>query len=266
MSNELTNVTTNGITTFNFKNAKLNECATAIATIGSKMKDANKEIAKVLATIEITKCYTDDGFKNVGDFAEATFGIKKAHASQLASVARRFYNDTTPAVLAQFAETASPSNLYELRNMTDAQVEAAINSGSISPESTQKELREFSAQVAPKTDSEGKVKVIKTFDAVTYIQTLTADKFETKVPLSMVELDESNIKAISEDGEEVKVSNVGGLRIYVNTVSHYFAVMNATVHAEAKKQGKTKTAKGKGLTREELLAMLAELDSAEEEG
>lgn len=137
-------------TKFNFKNAELNKFSANIAKIAIDSVSRNIELAKIFGRILETECYKDDGFSSVADFAEKTFGIKKASAYQLANVGRRFFNsDSETASKVVKLLNGKTGNLAELVNMTDEQIETAINEKKITSDSVQKDLREVASSVKP---------------------------------------------------------------------------------------------------------------------
>ena len=172
--NEIKNVTIHAPASFTFKNKKLNEISVRIAKIGEGMTSSNREIAKLLGEVKKGELFKDDGFKSVAEYAESTFGIAKSLAYQLAAVGERFYlseSETAKKVSAMLPA----SNLAEVRNMTDEQIEKAIESGEISATSTQKKLRDVASGVKhakPKVleDYEIDVRIIRdgTIDTIHY--------------------------------------------------------------------------------------------------
>lgn len=144
--NELTNATVKAPASFTFKNKKLNEISIRIAKIGDDMGKKNMELAKLLGTVKRDELFKDDGFKSVAEYADNTFGIQKSLAYQLAKVGERFYlsdNATAKTVSAMLP----PSNLAELVNMKDEDIQKAIDEKEITPATTQKTLRSVAAGV-----------------------------------------------------------------------------------------------------------------------
>lgn len=137
-------------TSFNFKNEKLNKFSESIAKIAIDSVSRNIELAKIFGRILETECYKEDGFSSVADYAEKTFGIKRASAYQLANVGRRFFNsDSETANKVVHILNGKTGNLAELVNMSDEQIEEAITSKKLSEDSTQKDLREIANSVKP---------------------------------------------------------------------------------------------------------------------
>ena len=194
-------------TTFNFKNAELNKFSANIAKIAIDSVSRNIELAKIFGRILETECYKDDGFSSVADFAEKTFGIKRASAYQLANVGRRFFNsDSETAGKVVQLLNGKTGNLAELVNMTDEQIEEAISSEKLTAKSTQDELREIAKSVKP-------VKVINEKRAVmtAVISHMTENGKIEVISSSSVIVDNIEIlKAIgfNENDKLVKLNNL----------------------------------------------------------
>ena len=144
--NELQNATVKAPASFTFKNKKLNEVSMKIAKLGEDMAKKNIELAKLLGEVKKGELYKDDGFKSVAEYADTTFGIAKSLAYQLAKVGERFYlaeGETAKTVAAMLP----PSNLAELVNMKDEDIQKAIDAKEITPNTTQKTLRSVAAGV-----------------------------------------------------------------------------------------------------------------------
>lgn len=142
---------------FTFKNADLNRYSEQIAAIAGEERERNVRLAKIFGAIKTTKCYADDGFSSVADYAEKTFSVKRAMAYQLANVGERFYNSESE-VAQKVASLLSPTNLAEVAKMKDDELSEAIDNGDITAESTQSELRQYA-----KDHAEKKPKVLKDY-------------------------------------------------------------------------------------------------------
>lgn len=142
-----------------FKNAELAKATKAIADLGDTRALASRKIAEVLGHVLSSECYKEDGFKSVAEYAEKTFGIKYATAYAMAKVGNRFYNSDAP-LAKSLAEHYAPSNLLEIAGMTDDEISAKIESGEISTDKTQKELREVAKSVKP---AKAKTEVLKNY-------------------------------------------------------------------------------------------------------
>lgn len=145
METNIQNITTNAPATFNFKSSALNAYSRQIAEIGAEMASKNIQIAKILGKIWTEEAYKEDGFTSVQEYAEKTFGIKKASAYQLANVGKRFYNSDNETAR-KVADMLPPANLAELKNMTYEDISKEVEAGNITPETTQKQLREIASK------------------------------------------------------------------------------------------------------------------------
>lgn len=209
MKNELilATSTTDIQTAFSFKNADLNKFSANIAKIAIDSVSRNIELAKIFGRILETECYKEDGFSSVADFAEKTFGIKKASAYQLANVGRRFFNsDTETAKKAVQLLNGKTGNLAEIVNMSDEQIEQAITEKRITADSTQKDLRDTANSVKP-------AKVINEKKAVlsAVVSHMTENgKIEVITSGSVIVDNIELLKAIgfSENDKIVKLNNI----------------------------------------------------------
>lgn len=168
--NELILSTTKAPTKFSFKSAKLNEISAKIAEQSAAINSVynaakegaeavNKALAPLFGELMASKCYKDDGFKSVADYAEQTFGMSKSMAYMLARVGETFYNSNSEdAKLAR--ETLSTSKLAELTSVDKKDIGDAIKSGELSVEAPLATCRDFAmAHKKP-----GKEKVVATFN------------------------------------------------------------------------------------------------------
>lgn len=170
--NELILSATNAPAKFSFKNAQLNKISAKIAEQSAAMNSVynaakegaeavNKALAPLFGELMASKCYKDDGFKSVADYAEQTFGMSKSMAYMLARVGEAFYN--TGAEGAKLArETLSTSKLAELTGTDKEVVGDAIKAGDLTAETPLAACRDF-ATVHKKP---GKEKVVQTYDVI----------------------------------------------------------------------------------------------------
>lgn len=167
--NELILSTANAPTKFTFKNAKLNEISVKIAEQSAAMNSVynaakegaeavNKALAPLFGELLKTKCFKDDGFKSVADYAENTFGMSKAMAYMLARVGEKFYSDDSDSIV-KARETLSTSKLAELTNTDRVAIAKAIDDGELTSDSTLIACRDF----ATAHKKPGKEKVLPTF-------------------------------------------------------------------------------------------------------
>jgi len=155
---------------FAFKNAKLNEISAKIAEQSDNMnalyseakeraEAINKALAPLFGELLSSKCYKDDGFKSVADYAEQTFNMSKSMAYMLARVGKEYHNEGGE-LTAKAVETLSTSKLAELTGVDRVAVAKAIDSGELTADSSLAECREFAA----KHKKPGKEKLVPTFN------------------------------------------------------------------------------------------------------
>lgn len=168
--NELILSTTNAPAKFTFKNAKLNEISAKIAEQSAAMNSVynaakegaeaiNKALAPLFGELMASKCYKDDGFKSVADYAEKTFGMTKSMAYMLARVGEAFYN-TSSEDAKKARETLSTSKLAELTGVDKKDIGKAIKDGKLANDTSLAECRDF----ATAHKKPGKERVVPTFD------------------------------------------------------------------------------------------------------
>ena len=253
MTTNIQNITTNSPATFNFKSAALNAYSRQIADIGATMASKNIEIAKILGKIMTEEAYKEDGFQSVQDYAEQTFGIKKSSAYQLANVGRRFYN-SDDATAKHVAAMIPPANLAELKNMTNEDIEKEIKAGNITPETTQKQLRD----VAAKYKDVKEATVVKTYDGAIKFVIGTSVTIKPFNNWSLDDILDQTSKAngfsreaFKSYGPDMKVAVSAAGDVFL--VSYSKHVTPKQEHAKAAKNGKVKT-----FTAEEVERMIAE--------
>lgn len=257
---------------------KATERITAIYTDAAKYADAkNREIAKILGDVADKKAYEADGFKSVADYASTVFGIARQNAYALAN-AGKVYNDKSAHPELQ---AMSPSKIAELAAVDTNAVTAALEAGEITHDTTQKALREFADKAKAdkaKADKEGeKPVVLNTFTARPCLPMLTdemADTFSmgktlddwddffmdyvvnavpSTVPVSPVEI----IKLPKGKVDPTATKATVNRRLYFNRA---FSIVVEFYKYTAPKATKPTAPK---FTKEQLLAMLAEMEDSE---
>lgn len=254
----------------NFKDerlAKATQRITAIYNDAAKFADAkNREIAKILGDVAEKKAYEKDGFKSVADYASKVFGIATQNAYALAR-AGKVYNDKNAHPELQ---AMSPSKIAELNSLDTKKVKEALDSGTITHETTQKALREFAETAKNDTTTEKPV-VLDTFTArlcLPLIDEKTADTCQSArtidewddyfmeyvknvSPSTPVEI--ASLKKIETHDNNIK--RIAQRRLYFNR--SYSIVVEFYKYTAPKTP---KTVKPK-LTKEQLLAMIAEIEN-----
>ena len=216
----------------------------------------NVEIAKILGHVLDEKCYVEDGFKSVAEYAEEVFGIKKQSAYQMANVGSKFFNSEDETAK-KVSALVSPSNLAELQNVSMEEIKKALEAGTISESSTQKSLRDFA-----KSTKEPKITVETLYSGYTKAvtgSTVRNEPFEKVVLDSQLESVASGFGFSKElwkpYGKNSKVAITESGDIFVVTFEKYVEPKPAKVSKPV--------SGGKKFTVDELMAMLEEAKAEE---
>lgn len=250
-----------------FKDPRLMEATRKIAAIytdAAKFVDTkNREIATILATVMDQKSYEKDGFKSVGDYAKEVFGINRQNAYALASAGKVYNDKEAPAEL----KAMTPSKLAELSKVPAETLAKAVKEGKISAATTQKDLRNFAAELTPKAK---KVEILTNYTArpcIPKVSERDADTFSQARTLPQWEeyfINEMEALSPTRPPEVVKLTKTTPIttpdakkatverRLFVS--DNYSLVVEFYAETVA-----TETRKKPKFTREQLLAMLAEL-------
>ena len=241
---------------FSFKNRALAGYSRRIAELGADISAKNVEIAKILGHVLDEKCYVEDGYKSVAEYAEEVFGIKKQSAYQMANVGAKFFNSEDETAK-KVSALVSPSNLAELQNVPMEEIKKALDSGAISESSTQKSLRDFA-----KSTKEPKITVETLYSGNTksVIESTVRNR-----PFEKVVLD-SHLEAVASEigfskelwkpyGKNSKVAITESGDVFVVTFEKYVEPKPAKVSKPV--------SGGKKFTVDELMAMLEEAKAAE---
>ena len=74
----------------NFDNKELAKASKLIVKLSEGIIKNQLEIAHVIATVDETKCYEEDGFKNVHEWTNRAFGFKKTASYSLLKIGREY--------------------------------------------------------------------------------------------------------------------------------------------------------------------------------
>lgn len=149
------------------KSKELAKAGLELDAIGNDV--AAKAVAQCKVYFDVTsrKLYEEDGFKNVGEFAEKYFGESKSSASQKATVYGRFFTDDASETCKRVLELVGnkPAVLYELSKMTDDELKAELEKGTFDDGCTLDKAKTL-AKSAKAARDDGKPVVVKIFDFV----------------------------------------------------------------------------------------------------
>lgn len=124
-----------------FKNRKLENATLKIERAIATAEKSYFTIAQTMKQVfDDSDILIESGFKNIEEYAEKTFGYKKANTRKMIAIANRFMDRNG---IKELYNGFSYSNLAELLPINDEDIKNGLVSGAISADSTQKELREY---------------------------------------------------------------------------------------------------------------------------
>ena len=77
-------------TELNYTNEKLNRATRDILKYGKAVRNNLFAIAHTIAVVDASECYKDDGFNNVTEWAEKSFGFKKSNTYDLLKIGKEY--------------------------------------------------------------------------------------------------------------------------------------------------------------------------------
>lgn len=249
--------------------AKATQRITAIYTDAAKYADTkNREIAKILGDVANKEAYKADGFKSVADYASTVFGIARQNAYALAN-AGKVYNDKNAHPELQ---AMSPSKIAELAAVDTKAVKAALESGEITHDTTQKALREFADKA--KADKEGeKHVVLDAFTARPCVPMLSDEQSDTfAVGKTLNDWDDWFMDYVSYVSPDSRVEIVklpkgkvdpNATKATVNRRLYFNRAFSIVVEFYKYTAPKVTKPAAPKFTKEQLLAMLAEMEDGE---
>lgn len=154
--------TTNAVT---FENKDLQKATNAVFKLGDAIKKNWFAIAHIVAHVDATECFKDDGFNTVHEWVEKTFGIKKTASYTLLTIGKEY---TREIVNASGRVVGYGTNLIpdgsddfsktQVEKMLPAGHELAVelvNGREITPEMTAKEIaRVVKSHINPEPETE----------------------------------------------------------------------------------------------------------------
>ena len=156
----LVNETRQTISRAPFKNRKLEAATLKIERARATAEKSFFTIAQTMKQVfDDSDILIESGFKNIEEYAEKTFGYKKANTRKMIAIANRFMDRNG---IKELYNGFSYSNLAELLPINDEEIKSGITAGEISAGSTQKEIREYVKNTknpeASKSDAENAIK------------------------------------------------------------------------------------------------------------
>lgn len=127
------------------------------AKANRKKDEIGREVAKILGRVSTAEAYKVDGFKSVEDYAQKVLDMPKATAYALAAYGRAINDPKANKKLLEM----SPFNFDAIKSLGLPAINAALENDEISPDMTQKELKEYRDAHKPES---GKAKILPRFN------------------------------------------------------------------------------------------------------
>lgn len=183
-------------------NKKLKSYTDQIYKQGLNIKKSFNRIAVILSKIEESKCYEQDGFESVQDYADKILGWKKATTYQMLRIGRDYIDGKTfETVLPHGENDYSTSQIQMLLPLKS--VDKAIELASeniINPDMTVKEIREIVKSYTGK----GKVADADS-ESTSKSETTNEDSDDTIIDVDGYKTEYEIKLAVKPDGEKIIV-------------------------------------------------------------
>lgn len=85
---------TTGANEFSFANKALQNATMQIVRLTEKAKDSMYQIAHIIASVDSSECYKDDGFNNVHEWTSKILGYRKSMSYDLLKIGREYTRET----------------------------------------------------------------------------------------------------------------------------------------------------------------------------
>lgn len=173
------------------------ETAGLLGKVNKATESAGRDIGKLLAEVESSGCYKVDGFTTVPKYAEAVLGMPVSTASALLRYGAMLNDKDMPEVV-----KALPwSNYDAVKSAGKDAIIKGVESGEITANSTQRELKDYAAKVNAAKPK--KSKVLPRFN----VTNLYSGK--SYIGITEAEVDDS-LRQVYGDIEVVKLPSVDG--------------------------------------------------------
>lgn len=148
------------------KNPELKTAAKQIVKLEKTRDRAAYAIAQVLKTVDDKRMFVEDGYKSIEQFANAMFGYKKVTVSNMLRIAKTYMLPNGDTILKKGENDFTYTKLSELLSLGPDTLKKAVQNGDITPDMTQKELRNYvKKQKTPQISEEHEAVYSSTEDA-----------------------------------------------------------------------------------------------------
>lgn len=155
--------TTNAVT---FNNKDLQKATNMVLKLGDAIKKNWFAIAYIVAHVDATECYKDDGFNTVHEWVEKTFGIKKTASYSLLIIGKEYTREIVNAsgkvvgygtnLITDGTDDFSKTQVEKMLPGGHELAVELVNGGEITPEMSAKEIsRIVKSHINPESDEPG---------------------------------------------------------------------------------------------------------------
>lgn len=197
------------------------------AKANRKKDEIGREVAKILGRVSTAEAYKVDGFKSVEDYAQKVLDMPKATAYALAAYGRAINDPKANKKLLEM----SPFNFDAIKSLGLPAINAALENNEISPDMTQKELKEYRDAHKPES---GKAKILPRFNVTDFY---SGKGYENALENDMDEA----MRGVYGDIEIIKLPKVEGenapeiRKLYITPkapiILHFFKVSEKSTKA-----------------------------------
>ena len=231
-----------------FKSKELNTATKSLYDVAENVYatafEGNKRICIILARVEKTQAYKEDGFKSLAEYCEA-IGFDKSKVHKMENAGRLY--DSENETVKEFAASMGYGNLAVIASASEDAIAEAVESGELTADSSQNDIRDWKA----KHNAENAAgKVLPKFEVD--VKKANGDT----VHYDAIELENvTEIDGLQKVGMVKRADNASPCAVYIDSVTLETVVVQ---YAKVKKEPKAKTPKAKtakDLTKEDLIAL-----------
>ena len=231
-----------------FKSKELNTATKALYEVAENVyttaMEGNKRICIILARVERTKAYKEDGFKSLVDYCGA-IGFDKSKVHKMENAGRLY--DSENETVKEFASSMGYGNLAVIASAPEEDIAKAVEAGELSSDSSQDDIREWKSTYNARSAGD---KVLPKFEVD--VKKSNGDT----VHYDAIELENvTEIEGLQKVGMVKRGDNASPCAVYIDSVTLETIVIQ---YAKVKKEPKTKAPKtkaAKDLTKEDLIAL-----------
>lgn len=202
-----------------FQNRALQRATDQIHVLGNRIRQNYYMVAAIIADVDKTEAYKEDGFNTVHDWVESSFAVKKATSYNLLRLGQEY----TRAVLSNTgkvtgyecnllpetaASTFSPTQVFRMMQLGRDEAGEMCNTGEITPDMSTRQIdkivKEHLGKVSEPQDSEGNSEVSEASEEAPKAKPSKLEKVSTDDLVR--ELNRRGFRVLDDTGKEVIIS------------------------------------------------------------